>query len=108
MLRTRVTRRSTPRRTTERMSGASARFGRFQRRSSIIAFMSDGRELVIGLVGAIGTDLAYVSESLERHLKAVGYSSSEIRVSHLLHVIESYAELAAIQDKELYYDKHMD
>jgi hypothetical protein len=47
--------------------------------------MSDGPELVIGLVGAIGTDLAYVSESLERHLKAVGYSSSEIRVSHLLH-----------------------
>jgi hypothetical protein len=73
-----------------------------------MALMSDGPELVIGLVGAIGTDLAYVSESLERHLKAVGYSSSEIRVSHLLHEIESYAELAAIQDKELYYDRHMD
>lgn len=70
--------------------------------------MSDGPELVIGLVGAIGTDLAYVSECLDRHLRAVGYSSSEIRVSHLLHEIASYADLAAIQDKELYYDKHMD
>lgn len=71
-------------------------------------FVSEGPELVIGLVGAIGTDLALVSDSLQRHLSGVGYSSSEIRVSHLLHEIEAYAELAAIQDKELYYDGHMD
>lgn len=69
--------------------------------------MSDGPELVIGLVGAIGTDLAAVSESLHRHLKSVGYASSEIRVSALLHDIESYSHLAAIQDKEAYYDQHM-
>ncbi len=70
--------------------------------------MNEGPELVIGLVGAIGTDLAFVSESLQRHLSGVGYSSSEIRVSHLLHEIASYAHLAAIQDKEAYYEKHMD
>lgn len=62
---------------------------------------------MIGLVGAIGTDLASVSESLQRHLCGVGYSSSEIRVSALLHDIETYAHLAAIQDKEAYYDQHM-
>jgi cytidine deaminase len=69
--------------------------------------VSDGPELVIGLVGAIGTDLAAVSESLQRHLGTVAYSSSEIRVSALLHDIEGYAHLAAIQDRESYYDQHM-
>lgn len=70
--------------------------------------MSDGPELVIGLVGAIGTDLTSVSESLQRHLTGVAYSSSEIRVSHLLHDIEAYAYLGAIYDREQYYEKHMD
>lgn len=70
--------------------------------------MNEGPELVIGLVGAIGTDLAFVSESLQRHLSGVGYFSSEIRVSHLLHEIASFAHLAAVQDKEQYYGKHMD
>lgn len=69
--------------------------------------MSEGPELVIGIVGAIGTDLAAVSESLQRHLGSVGYFSSEIRVSALLHDIETYAPLAAIQDKEVYYEEHM-
>jgi cytidine deaminase len=69
--------------------------------------MSQGPELVIGLVGAIGTDLASVSESLQRHLTSVAYSASEIRVSALLHDIETYAALSDIQDKEKYYDEHM-
>jgi cytidine deaminase len=69
--------------------------------------VSEGPELVVGLVGAIGTDLASVAESLKRHLGGVGYSSSEIRVSALLHDIETYAHLAAIQDQESYYDEHM-
>ncbi|MGH9424596.1 MAG: hypothetical protein ACRD3J_31775, partial [Thermoanaerobaculia bacterium] len=67
----------------------------------------EGPELVIGLVGAIGTDLASVAESLQRHLNGAGYSSSEIRVSALLHDIEPYANLRGIQDKEAYYDEHM-
>ncbi|HEU4889526.1 MAG TPA: anti-phage dCTP deaminase [Thermoanaerobaculia bacterium] len=69
--------------------------------------VSEGPELVIGFVGAIGTDLASVSDSLQRHLSSVGYSSSEIRVSALLHDIERYAHLAEIQDQEAYYDEHM-
>jgi len=73
----------------------------------MISRVSEGPELVIGLVGAIGTDLASVSESLQRHLGSVGYSSAEIRVSALLHDIEQYAHLASVQDQEVYYDEHM-
>jgi len=69
--------------------------------------MKEGPELVIGLVGAIGTDLASVSESLQRQLTGVGYTSSEIRVSHLFHEVEPYSNLAAIQDREAYYEQHM-
>jgi deoxycytidylate deaminase len=69
--------------------------------------MIQGPELVIGLVGAIGTDLMSVSESLQRHLRSVDYSSSEIRVSALLHDIDVYAALSDIQDKEKYYEAHM-
>lgn len=69
--------------------------------------MSEGPELVVGLVGAIGTDFDSVSQSLQRHLASVGYDSSEIRVSRLLHDIEGYQSLSAIHDKEMYYDEHM-
>jgi deoxycytidylate deaminase len=85
------------------------RFGdRCDRPAAIIADVMDGPELVIGLVGAIGTDLATVSDSLRRHLNSVGYFSSEIHVSHLLHDIETFGRLAAIHDREQYYAKHMD
>ena len=71
--------------------------------------MSEGPELVIGLVGAIGTDLASASEALRHRLTTVGYTvSPEIRVSHLLHDIDAYASLASIHDREAYYDQHMD
>ena len=63
---------------------------------------------MIGLVGAIGTDLQAVAESLQRHLTGVGYGSSEIHVSYLLHILKQYASLADITDKEKYYDEHMD
>ena len=69
--------------------------------------MSEGPELVVGLVGAIGADLTWVSESLRRQLTTVGYSSSEIRVSALLHDIAEYSSLADVSDRERYYDEHM-
>ncbi|HEV2722090.1 MAG TPA: anti-phage dCTP deaminase, partial [Thermoanaerobaculia bacterium] len=68
----------------------------------------EGPELVIGLVGAIGTDLPWISDTLQQHLKSVGYSASEIRVSSLLRDLEPYAQLADIQDREAYYHGHMD
>jgi deoxycytidylate deaminase len=53
-----------------------------------------GPELVFGLIGAVGTDLQWVSQSLSQHLQRVGYASHEIRVSSLLHSLDRYALLA--------------
>lgn len=39
-------------------------------------------ELVIGLVGAVGTELKKVSEIIEERLKAFQYKCEEIRISH--------------------------
>src|SRR5258708_35008231 len=41
-------------------------------------------EIVIGLVGAVGTDLQPVCDALEQALAEVSYSSSLIRLSELL------------------------
>ena len=73
----------------------------------MIRDVSEGPELVVGLVGAIGADLTWVSESLRRQLTTAGYCSSEIRVSALLHDIAEYSSLADITDRERYYDEHM-
>jgi deoxycytidylate deaminase len=53
-----------------------------------------GPELVFGLVGAIGTDLAQVSEALRQQLIRVGYAAHEIRVSALLHSLDRYNHLS--------------
>ena len=52
-----------------------------------------GPELVFGLIGAVGTDLALVAQSLAGHLERVGYRSHEIRVSKLLHSLDAYSNL---------------
>lgn len=52
-----------------------------------------GPELVFGLIGAVGTDLAEVSRMLSEHLKRVNYTSREIHVSRLLHTLDRYADL---------------
>jgi deoxycytidylate deaminase len=69
--------------------------------------MSHDPELVIGLVGAIGTDLRAASEAIARRLSSVGYTATEVHVSGLLHEIDRYSSLAAIHDREVYYDEHM-
>src|SRR3982074_3021486 len=53
-----------------------------------------GPELVFGLVGAIGTDLAQVSQALRQQLIRVGYAAHEIRVSALLHSLDRYNHLS--------------
>jgi len=73
----------------------------------MICVVKDGPELVIGLVGAIGTDLLAVTEILRRQLQGVGYTSIEIHVSSLLHDLKPYDGLSEIQDRETYYDQHM-
>jgi hypothetical protein len=54
-----------------------------------------GPELVFGLIGAVGTDLAAVSQMLAQQLRRVSYTSHEIRVSKLLHSLDRYGELAS-------------
>ncbi len=50
-------------------------------------------ELFFGLVGAVGTDLEPIFESLRRELLAVNYSAEEIRLSSLLADCDKYSEL---------------
>ena len=54
-----------------------------------------GPELVFGLIGAVGTDLAEVSRMLSEQLRRVNYITYEIRVSSLLHSLDRYGSLAS-------------
>lgn len=45
---------------------------------------SERAEIVIGLVGALGTDLKFVARALREALATVGYSTSVVRVSDLI------------------------
>src|SRR5437667_10505149 len=50
--------------------------------------LSSGPELFIGLVGAVGSDMDRVSETLSRALREVGYTYDPVlRLSELLHDI---------------------
>ncbi|WP_224240320.1 anti-phage dCTP deaminase [Hyalangium gracile] len=66
-------------------------------------------ELVIGLVGAIGTDLTAVAKALSTALMAeANYDPRTIRLSSLLHEIEGLeTRLSSHGDKHLYYKEHM-
>ena len=59
-----------------------------------------GPELVFGLVGAVGTDLAQVSHALREQLIRVGYSAYEIRVSALMHSLDRFRHLSAMSGSE--------
>lgn len=50
-------------------------------------------ELFFGLVGAVGTDLRSVIESLSRELLTVNYSAKEIRLSELICDCDKYRDL---------------
>lgn len=67
-----------------------------------------GPELVIGLVGAVGCDLPLIADTFVGALREVSYEGVPIRLSHLLHELEPYANIAAIHDQEEYISKHMD
>lgn len=67
-----------------------------------------GPELVIGLVGAVGCDLPTIAEAFVTAIQDVGYEGVPIRLSHLLHDLEPYAQLPEIHDQEDYISGHMD
>lgn len=46
--------------------------------------LAEGPEIVIGLVGAVGTDLQGVEERLSQELRRVGYTPTTIRLSSLI------------------------
>ena len=52
-----------------------------------------GPELVIGLVGPLGTNLSDVCDSLTQELNRIGYNSIIIQLSSLLHELEDYKNL---------------
>src|SRR5947209_8174725 len=49
-------------------------------------------ELVFGLVGALGCDLENVGQRLSVALESIGYKSSEVRVSELIHEFDVWTK----------------
>ena len=68
----------------------------------------DGPELVIGLIGAVGTDLAQVRTAVGEALGAVSYGVETIRLSELLHQLPGGEELAKLENEDERIDRHMD
>src|SRR5712692_7450272 len=69
----------------------------------------DGPELVIGLVGAVGTDLPAVSNALSEALADVGYRSTAIGLSGLLQGIARYrTRLTRARFEDERINRHMD
>jgi deoxycytidylate deaminase len=65
-------------------------------------------ELIFGLVGAIGTNLELVAESLAESLLAAGYQAAPIRLSALIRALNSPWSDLPDRDDPNYYDKAMD
>jgi cytidine deaminase len=72
---------------------------------------SNGPELIIGLAGAIGTKLEWVTTALEDALSQVGYRISLIRISQLMHEIQKtpWSDLQSLgRHEDDRYHMHMD
>jgi deoxycytidylate deaminase len=67
-----------------------------------------GSELMIGLVGAAGSDLPSIAESLRKALNTVGYRAHPVRLSHELHNLTQYAHLPQIVDEAEKINAYMD
>ncbi len=70
----------------------------------------DVNELFIGLVGPVGVDLETVNKVLSDHFNKFGYKTIPIRLSSLLHQIESYNYLKNLEGESEFdrIKKHMD
>jgi deoxycytidylate deaminase len=65
-------------------------------------------ELVIGLVGAVGSDLTSVCEFLRDELADVQFESHTVRLSRLLHDIPRWKDLQSVTQEEERIRQHMD
>lgn len=63
-------------------------------------------ELFLGVVGAVGTNLNQVCESLKAALSLVGYRTSTIRLSDEIRALPPYQRLPT-EPVETYYEAHM-
>lgn len=63
-------------------------------------------EIVIGLIGAVGTELDRLISVLTQSLSRVGYTSTTIRLASLLHGVPKYSTLPT-EPVDVYIDKHM-
>jgi cytidine deaminase len=66
----------------------------------------EGPELVVGLVGAVGTDLELVRDVLTEELRRLKYEAVDIRISQLMHDIDPTLPVAGPQDVR--FKRHMD
>src|SRR5579864_3335855 len=76
--------------------------------------LAENAELVIGLVGAVGTDLQRITDLLAQELKTFRYNTTvpdtgenAIRLSGLLHQLPKYQSLKKIKDEYDYISEHM-
>ena len=67
---------------------------------------TEGPELVFGLVGALGSDLELVTDTLCDSLSIVDYSCRKIRISQLLHEIDGWEFPETLEEGRI--NKHMD
>ena len=67
----------------------------------------DYAELVVGIVGAVGSKLGFVQETLETAFTVAGYSAEPIHLVELLHEIDKW-EVLPESPEDLRLEKHMD
>src|SRR5439155_13629908 len=65
-------------------------------------------DLVVGLVGALGSDLTQVARVVTEELAPVRYRTHDIHLSHLLHDLPRWRDLAEIPNEYDRIKKHMD
>jgi cytidine deaminase len=67
----------------------------------------DYAELVIGMVGAVGSNLGYVQKALQAAFAAAGYRAEPVHLAELLHEIDRW-EVLTEAPEDLRIEKHMD
>jgi cytidine deaminase len=69
-------------------------------------FTQDDRpEIVIGFVGAIGTNLSFILDAFHTELERVGYSTSQVKLTDLLREIDRFQDLPTSRNADSYRQK---
>jgi deoxycytidylate deaminase len=89
-------------------TGGSAQDADEQAQSFALEHEIAETELVFGLVGALGTDIGWVSEQLHLTLEEMDYRTSEIRLSGLLREVDREEPLDERAKLDSYLAAHMD